>query len=1195
MKFRKALVCLAISAALSACGDSDKKDVVTSQPDQGPAPVKTVVTGVAIKGVLSNARVTPYKFVNNEAVMLTEDELEDAEIITDADGNYTVTLLDYDGPLKVVISPITGGTTPTEMLCDVQDGCGEVEFGGKINLSTNDPDFSLSAISHIDKDVVEPVRLNVSAVTHLASSLIESKETIDASTITTTLSQVGNTLGIIGDINTLAPTNINSTQDIVDEDNENELKYGLINAAIASSLFAGGDGATQSQKLAQAAQDLVDNDGEFLVNQDDDDDFELALSDVLSLASSLAHYMVANIQKDFDNAETTALIESLSQRATNLTNEAVVKQEQANDDGRITPISDKIIEGGNVDIAAGLIEDIRVFANLFDLNKASGQDVDTKGEAAIKLSEDASLMVDAEVEKFTLVSTLGVAISNIQMAMDAGTATGTVFQLADWLTGTTSSATGTVTFDPENYQFMVNATEGSEKATLDIVLEQSEDQLSVSLNLSGELESTGAKLTLATGSMLKVSFDEAVTKAQLDMGEVPMPSAGEVSLEVTLTQLATEIVTNPLSFTGKVSTQVMPVLVPKVVSEWQVGEGESQIIEEYDILPKHISLSGEFSSLAGDRISATLTIDSDNAQGYQAAGLAHYGRKFEQNYQVTVSQDGRSIVESLEGGETFTYTFTPGANAGHWDEMLTITDENPKARYGEGFERTLSFRTNSTALGDEYIYAYHSSHQNTDYIYSQKVSPIDSTDDGVANEYRAYTISRSYDKNSPITDDNKPIPSFTNTWEFEYPDGEMVSFSEEDFSTYATANDYFAGNQFLNGNAPMDVTSSLSMFKDRRTSGRSLYNGDFGILSVNDYQQLSSLSNGDSLTLNTYLSEELLADAYQLDVSADANEITLNLEQSLVSSLQLDLVSPANFLLTQRMRNDYNEMLELSTIKSQTDDIGLKDDRVTVTYHMPYFARVVTYTPLSIDADSSADSVEVCDLWGDDFNADGLLIDYDGDLVIPQQDNCYTTDSFDNAFSNDNYLHYMSPYEISSALTVANHIYNWSSIQTYLQGVGVAEGYINADDVVAGSSHTFDAWITEPDQVSGLESEDQFLNVNAALSVGVTLADYDVNLTLNGKRTALEDGELNLTATYQLPGEDAQRTFTISYITTEQQQVTIANEQGTSVVLTVPEQTDADEQVTLGIITVNGEEAAEVVMRGKLLLVIYANGTVESL
>ena len=131
-----------------------------------------------------------------------------------------------------------------------------------------------------------------------------------------------------------------------------------------------------------------------------------------------------------------------------------------------------------------------------------------------------------------------------------------------------------------------------------------------------------------------------------------------------------------------------------------------------------------------------------------------------------------------------------------------------------------------------------------------------------------------------------------------------------------------------------------------------------------------------------------------------------------------------------------------------------------------------------------------------------------------------------------------------------------------------------------------------------LEDDETYFDVNAALSVGVTLGDYVLDLTLQGQRSAREEGQFSLDVQYQIPDEETQRSFTVNANTEQEDAYIVRNSESVTLVLSnVEAQADAQGEASLGQILVgsNAEVAAEIVDRDGVIMVLYADETVESL
>jgi len=1197
MNFNKTLVCIAIATTISACGSSNKsKDPIVTTPDPVPVPTQTTVNGTAIKGIISNGVITVFKYVDGAPVALTEEELEGSDFSTDDAGVYSITLLDYEGPLKVKVSPSTDTDNPTMMLCDVPDGCGDIAFGQSVNLTTSDSAFSLSSITTVDPSETEPVLINISAVTHIATMLVEAQDTISAETIGTTLSEVGNSLGIIGDITQLTPTDINSNSAVAGEDNSAELRYGLINAAIAGALFDQlPDDVSASDRLAEATADLVENDGEFIIAQDDDDSFELALTEVLTQASDIATTVAQNINDDTALTNTGGVVDLLDQTSTNLINENIVRVAQSGDDGRVETISDQTIDGDAIAQAAGLVDDIRVFANLFDITKSSGAEVSSHADAAVILAEDASAMLLAEKDTFTLLADIAGALSDIQIAIDDETTDATSFNLADWLTAEDSAtATGTVTFDQQSRIFSINALNNGQTFNLSIAISTENDDTSAKLAISGEVSTTGMVLTIADSSFAQLNFAQAISEETLDSEESPEPISGQLSLTVTLAQVSTDAVTNPVSFTGMVQTTLVPVTQQRVRNDWDdynydqrnqfgwYGYQNSEIVTEETLLPQMLSLSGQLSALAGDSIQATFTVNLPDAADFEAAGLPGYGREIIDGYTMSASADGNIINHTMENAFTAVEVFTPSSNPGEWSNNYSET-------YTDGFYQLIdSSMINSTALGNEYIFT--TVVHTADYEYAVRLI-LTPADGGFIAGQRSkyYTVTAGTQNPALLNDDGELLDE----------QGDIIEIIADPSDYYSTAEEVFSSKFHVTGVLPETITDGISY-----TQAKFIKSNNYGVdpaiggMEITEPELVSNLSAGGELSLNTQLVRPYYPESISISISDNGNEITTSVLDQQISHNLLDISSPGNF--TYSSLTAKGDGTDSKQIISSTEDVGFTEQKIVIIkYYGDYNVELIEITPQDTTGDSSADTFQYCSGWGSSYQ-NGNLVNYDGELVTS---NCYGYTDYDEA------LMYVvsftqTPFAITSLIESNIQQYNLADpdnnpfeIVGWIDDIGYIGTQLSSDEVdllVAGSTNTFDAKLIEAASVSALEDTDHYLAANAAFNLAIDLGDYSVTLELMATRTALDAGDLSLQATYSLPDEEGQRSFSITHDTTTEI-VSIINEQGVTISLKLADEEQSGEEITLGTIMVDGEAAATIVDRDGLILIVYANGTVESI
>ena len=217
--FKKAALAVAItSIALTGCLDSggsssDKKDEVVKQVS---------ISGLAVKGLLSNATVTAY----------TMSRVKLGETTTAADGTYSLPQTNHQGAILIELTT----NAETRTVCDAAPGCGTkngVAVGFGDDYAFNDPNFILTSV------LPNPARaanqqLMVTPLTHLAAQRVVKQGLTSPSEIQGTVNATAKLLGLVGvDINTLAPVDITNPEAVKTATNEAKL-YGALVGAIAT-------------------------------------------------------------------------------------------------------------------------------------------------------------------------------------------------------------------------------------------------------------------------------------------------------------------------------------------------------------------------------------------------------------------------------------------------------------------------------------------------------------------------------------------------------------------------------------------------------------------------------------------------------------------------------------------------------------------------------------------------------------------------------------------------------------------------------------------------------------------------------------------------------------------------------------------------------------------------------------------------
>ena len=1227
----KTALAISFALGLTACGGSSSDKTVTPPVVVvPPAPVQTVVDGKAIKGTMINAVVTVYKFVDGAPVMLTDTEFTDAQLTTDDKGNYSFTLLDYNGPVKVELSPSTDTASPTTMICDAPLGCGPTAFGESINLTETDPDFKLSAITIVDENSNGAVKTNVSALTYLAAQLIENDSTgINAASVQQHSSAIANAFRIEGSITNLEPTAVESAADAAAEDNANELRYGLINAGIMSALFAGETTQTGmlSTKLAAAATDLVANNGAFLVNQDPDDEFELSIGDVLNGASATAQALAVTIADDTTLTSSEEILADLAQIETNLENEVVAEAALVDEDGRSQVGTDVPTDGGNIAKATAMVEDVRLFANLFDVTGQANQAIKTQGEAYLALTDAAGTMIEAEAASFTLLAELSDVIANLGMQYEAGTLQGTVFPIGTLITGT--QIVGTITFDPDNLVFKVDAKAAEQTVKLNIAFVFADDKRSIDLNFDGMLETTNAQLTLSEGSKATINVDADISKQALQdetfSGKI---TSGDLTLTVTLGQKTTDTVTNPVTFTGMLSTTLKPVTVNELDEGWEFGwvqNDDGQWVEEgyiaygkpfstTAILPEMLNLSGELSTLAGDSVTAVLTVNINELDSYEAPKFQYIGKEIPNFVQHELSN---TVFKSTEAnGYSTTFILSPQSNVGELNVKL-ITDGKEGTLDDlideEFYSRKISTNLDKPIYVFSYSYDYKNQPVETSYFGANvyTLTPIDNSGDNKTDYFELTEINTydglSYDRNNLFNENGKLLLA----------DGSLHSdIGANSSGTYDSIEAYTNAFYWIFPENPDNIStvgdyasSYISKQWDNSWYFSDIQNEGKGSIFY-DQESLTALVNGDASKLPTsaYVTKPLIKDAWQVTVSDDANT---------VDAAYIDGIS-LGFNYTGET-NDYSLATSIIGSSLNVDDvysITTVDDRTIVKRSYIWqdnsdygsYAFLAEFTPVDQDNDGITDSYTSYFKSGHHFNDEGDIVEennepagsgWTGRSFTSFDDIDWQSGEFQLIFNPRNTNNVLQFFKARTAVR-----FNYSPIYFYFDDIGQAEPAFTMDDInaiTAGSTTSFDMYNTQAESTSaGIENQDVFLKGNAALSLDLMLGEYQVGMQLSGERTAFKDAKFDLAMRYKLPTDTAQRSFTVHANTEQNNTIAISNAEDVHVTLTeISAEAQTSGEYVLGTITVGTDDAAvevaKIVDRDGIVLVVYSDGSVESL
>lgn len=257
---RKTLSIAIVGGLLTACGGGGSGDSTST-----PAPITTTstITGTASKGILQQAVVTAYKITA---------EGKKGEILssttTDGAGAYTLIVKGYNG---AVLLEMTSDAN-TKMICDIPTGCGSVAFGN--------PTATTLSLQTVVPELQANTKTAITPFTHLAAKYAESKG-FNKTSIETALGQIADLFGL-PDLNTTTP--VNAAGDLGSA-SITEQNYAIMNAAIGE---LAGNMANISAKLAALSAEINSKNGQLQSSKAGTSNTKLDLADVLDAAQKVS-------------------------------------------------------------------------------------------------------------------------------------------------------------------------------------------------------------------------------------------------------------------------------------------------------------------------------------------------------------------------------------------------------------------------------------------------------------------------------------------------------------------------------------------------------------------------------------------------------------------------------------------------------------------------------------------------------------------------------------------------------------------------------------------------------------------------------------------------------------------------------------------------------------------------------------------
>ena len=1154
---------------------------------------QAAVAGQVVKGVLANAALKVFKYVDNQPIELTAQDVS-GSLSTDSKGNYNFKVLNYTGPLKITALAAADGNT--SMRCDAVAGCKKTNqqvaaFGEEVKLVELDPSLQLNTITSATAGGT--VAGNISTLTHLAAELITKKALFSPEDLAKSKSMVMNSFGLEGDMDQLVATPMDDTAAVAAITDSKQLKYALINAAIANALLNStaktGEVATLSSRLNAAAADFAENDGALRVQRNDDATFELALDEVLQAATQTSQQVQQRLETaQIDNA---SLSDDLANLATGFGHELDVRKENAGDDGRVVVVPTQPTNGDAMAKAVAMVKDVRVFANLIEGKGRNGEDFYGKVNDFDQLTMAASAMVEQEADKFVLLAELAEIAAEINAGLKDNELTGTEFNLAEF--STLPGLTGTAIYNPADFHFKVAASTGDETVKLELKITPSADDKTYTLTLQGELSSQAASLTIAEGSLIELTMAQPYQLTAGDDDNSPQPVKGKLKLQASLSQLASATVTNPMSFTGNIEGALQAVAVPTYTNTRKAGAFRGyEFFDEMQLLPAALSLAGALKNQQQDEVSVVLTANIKNLETFVAAGLQYYGKKLPDGIQLSLSEDLNTLTMTapgLTGQRTFNYT--AGETAGQY----LYQSDSSYWGMAEGVKSRSLIKVSQQNSDAGIIYTVLTAYKWNDEVASAEWTRIYPVQQGGSTWYyfRKYDTGSYSAEHQPTDAQGNPVDLDT-----------VASNASGNFDSVASLVDS-AGVVVNPALAPQNLVEMLKTSYGAAFIENDIDTEELGAAVVQFFDvDFNQLAQAKTVQVDGFLIAPKLTETANLTTNADLTQAKLAFfKQEIISTVKQqnsDVLTSYQIDRFEEGQLHDSAILNINHIKGAQNGLYLACEQIKLNHFDPYNFRKMVFLKKTVE--NNVTYLHYASDMNVTLTANGKYLSTDGG----QRDASSLTYT-KVSYSSNQLIRYCGidpekdagSYAMAGTLMFPAALYDgqigWSRFAPMVKGVGQVGMPELFTPLTANANKQIqlEFYNPAPSPSHNLESGKNFLQVDAALTVQAKIAGYSLAATLEASRTAIDDAKLGLNVVYKLPDDSAQRSFKVTGAT-DSNQVQLSNSEGVTVSLDRSIKSGSG-QLTLGEIKVGGVKMADIINRSGVVLIKYSNNNIESL
>lgn len=619
MNFNKTIIAIALSSTLAACGGSSSSpDPVVTPP---PPPEPQSVSGTASKGLILGGTVTAY-LINSDG---TKGDSVGTATTDTTDGSYELTLdSNYDGePLIIEITATDGSQMKCDLSVCLADDDDEIAitFGELYNLPS---DFELSAVSSGSES--NTISINITPLTDVASALTLDKVAGGADPSSAAESsnyQIANLLGLDGDVTELPIVDLTDADEI-NAASADELEANLKSAAIVeAALSDSSEGTSLEEALDNFTTQYVNSSGIADTEGVDVDTASISLEEIAAASQLLTSTIVTEVEGVNAEDENMSAVET-----------ALMTEEAEASTGSTEPtqgdVPDDIGSEGLI-AAKAFVSQVSTFSLATQLDSTNtfedeislaadlaSNDLDTNTEAlALAAAAIAEAFVAYNEEVITTYQSGDITVA---ISVSDDVVTYTVDQTLDIADAAGVATTTTINLVAINAVFsdsIVDMETNNETETGYTYTWSSEGEASIDIALSGSVSTDQVSISINDGSQFvaTLSVDEegagqgtytqdenssSNSESETESGLISVSDV-EVGLSVTIAQVASSEVTDPIEFTGAFNIVASLLSIDYDEAEqWENSESSIGYSGNYsDNGTEIISIDGLNASLSG--------------------------------------------------------------------------------------------------------------------------------------------------------------------------------------------------------------------------------------------------------------------------------------------------------------------------------------------------------------------------------------------------------------------------------------------------------------------------------------------------------------------------------------------------------------------------------------------------------------------